>query len=172
MKQIAIILILVCIGCSKEKQEKQDKYFDPKDLNSLKLETIIDFWGEVGIKDTSYYMGMHFEDYPGFIKGVRLVGVDRAVWISLFDSQDNAVSAMEARQADIACVIQNGNSDSVNGKWWYSRCTGTNIVFVNQWNAIVEIDYNYADFEGIKNVLYDTANEIAERVDKLSSVVE
>jgi len=169
MKKIAIILILACIGCSKE---KQDKYFDPEDINSLNLETISNFWGEDGIKDTSYYMGMHFEDHPGFIKGVRLVGVNKAVWISLFDSQNNAVSAMEARQTDVACIIQNGNSNAVNGKWWYSKCTGTNIVFVNQWNIIIEIDYEYPDFEGIKNILYDTANEIAERVDKLSSVVE
>jgi hypothetical protein len=169
MKQLLIILIFACVGCSKE---EQNKFFDPENISSLNLETINTFWGNDNIKDTSYYMGAHFENYSGYIKGIRLSGDKSAIWVSVFDSQDNAIDAMQLRINDVACVIREGNSDAVNGKWWYSECSGTNIVIVNQWNAIIEVDYNHPDFGEIENFLYSTANEIAERVDQLSSIKE
>lgn len=166
MKQLIVILIFACFGCAKEDTER---FFDPDKVNSLNVETITGFWEDDSIRDTSYYMGAHFENYDGFIKGIRLSGNTKAIWISVFKSKAEAIEAMELRINDVACVIQNGNSDVIKGECWFSECTGTNIVFVNQLNTIIEVDYNHSNFLEIENVLYSTANEVATRVDKLSN---
>lgn len=132
------------------------------------METIDGFWNDDLIKNTSYDMGAHFENYNGFIKGIKYSENKRAVWISVFKTQAMAIDAMQLRSADVACVIESGNTDIVKGKWWFSKCSGTNIVIVNQWNTIIEVDYDHANFEEVQNILFNTSNELAKRVDNLS----
>ena len=117
-------------------------------------------------------MGAHFENYPGFIKGINFYsGNGKRIWISVFKTKEDAVIAMELRINDVACVINNGNSDEFENKWWYSECMEY-MIFVNQHNTIVELGFSSnAPFELIKDKLLDIAKEINKRIDSLSITV-
>lgn len=164
-KAIFILILACCFACTKEEQEK---FFEPDKISLLELEAIDGFWSNEQTKNTSFDMGAHFTNYTGFIKGLKYSENKRAVWISVFKSQAMAIDAMQFRSKDVACVIESGNTDVVKGKWWFSKCSGTNIVIVNQWNTIIEVDCDHANFEEVKSLLYNTLNELAQRVDDLS----
>ena len=170
MKKIIFLTIFVSfIGCDKSNNTDSVKYFDSKNLNQLNLANIDNFWSEGIDIDTSYYMGANFENHSGFIEGIRLYsGNGKAIWISVFKTKEDAINAMELRINDVACVINNGNPDEFENQWWYSDCMDY-LIFVNQYNTIVEIDFSSnATFDLIKGILLDIAEEINERIDKLS----
>ena len=172
MKKIIFLTLLVSfLGCDKnnDTDSKGVKYFDSKNLNQLNLANIDNFWSEGIDIDTSYYMGANFENHSGFIEGIRLYsGNGKAIWISVFKTKEDAINAMELRINDVACVINNGNPDEFENQWWYSDCMDY-LIFVNQYNTIVEIDFSSnATFDLIKGILLDIAEEINERIDKLS----
>lgn len=158
--------MMTCI-LSCEKDNQHEKFFDSDNLGLLDLANIVGFWDDDEIIDTSYYMGAIFERYSGFLEGIRLYGEDKAVWISVFSAQDTAINAMESKINNVACVIQEGISDIISGRWWFSDCI-PNIVIVNQWNTIITVDYYHTDFESVESILYNTANELVKRVDNLS----
>ena len=167
-----LITIISLFGCAKNDDSNPDnvKLFDSENLNQLNLADIDNFWTE-GIRiDTSYDMGAHFENHPGFIDGIRLYSQNgKAIWVSVFMSKENAINAMELRINDAACVINSGDLNELGTQWWYSECFEY-LVFVNQHNTIVEIDFaSNAPFEGIKKVLLDVAKEVMERIDLLSN---
>ena len=173
MKKIIFLTIFVSfIGCDKSNNTDSVKCFDSKNLNQLNLANIDNFWSEGIDIDTSYYMGANFENHSGFIEGIRLYsGNGKAIWISVFKTKEDAINAMELRINDVACVINNGDPDEFENQWWYSDCMDYYIylIFVNQYNTIVEIDFSSnATFDLIKGILLDIAEEINERIDKLS----
>ena len=172
MKKLFFLMLFVSfLGCNKkdDTDSKDVKYFDSEKLNQLNLADIDNFWSEGIDIDTSYYMGANFENHSGFIEGMRLYsGNGKAIWISVFDTKEDAINAMELRINDVACIIYNGNPDEFENQWWYSDCMDY-FIFVNQYNTIVEIDFSSnATFDLVKGILFDVADEINERIDKLS----
>lgn len=171
MKKLALLLLFVTIiGCEKTDTDPQGvKYFDPENLTRLNLATIDNFWSEGLTIDTSFYMGANFENHNGFIEGIRLYsGNGKAIWVSVFNTQEDAIDAMESRINGVACVIIEGSEDEFETKWWYSQCMDY-FVFVNQYNTIVEIDFSSnAPFDLIKDILLEVATEINKRIDTMS----
>ena len=170
MKKIVFLIIIVSfLGCDKDDNSQGTKYFDAKYLNQLDLANIDNYWTEGMNIDTSYYMGAHFENHPGFIEGIRLSsGNGKAIWISVFNTKEDAINAMKLRINDVACIINDGNKDEFENQWWHSECIGY-LIAENQYNTIVEIDFSSnATFDLVKGTLLDIAKEINERIDKLS----
>ena len=176
MKKILFLIFFISIlGCNKDNDADSNstKYFDPINLNQLDLGNIDNFWSEGMNIDTSFYMGANFENHPGFIEGIRLSsGNGKAIWVSVFMTKEDAVDAMELRINDVVCLINDGNPDEFENQWWYSQCLGF-MIFENQYNTIVEIDFaSNATFDMIKSILFDIAEEINERIDRLSYYVK
>lgn len=163
MKPLFYLLVLTILF-SCEKDNMHDKYFNSNDISKIELESIDDFWENDTIKNSSDGM---FDNYSGYVDGIAHRGEVKGVGISVFDTGQIALDAMQSRIATVACVIKNGTTNEIEGDWWFSDCI-PNIVFVKQWNTIIEVYYYDNDFESIKNILYRTANEIASRVDNLS----
>lgn len=163
MKPILHLLILTLLfGC--EKDSTHDKYFNSNNISKIELETIDDFWENDAIKNSSDGM---FDSYSGYIDGISHRGEVRGVGISVFETGQMAIDAMESRIATVACIIKKGTTNEIEGDWWFSDCI-PHIVFVKQWNTIIEVYYYENDFESIKDILYRTANEIASKVDNIS----
>ena len=172
MKKLIFLTLLVLFpGCDKNNitDSTAVKYFDSRNLNQLNIANIDNFWSEGLDIDTSYYMGANFENHPAFIEGIRLFsGNGKAIWVSVFKTQKDAINAMELRIKDVACVINNGDQDEFENRWWYSDCMDY-FIFVNQYNTIIEIDFSSnAPFDLIKGILLDTAETVVERIDNLS----
>ncbi len=163
MKPLFYLLILTILF-SCEKDNKHDKYFNSNDISKIELENIDDFWENDTINNSSDGM---FDNYSGYIDGIAHRGEVKGVGISVFNTGQMALDAMESRIASVACIIIKGTSNEIEGDWWFSDCI-PNIVFVKQWNTIIEVYYYENDFESINTILYRTANEIASRVDNLS----
>lgn len=176
MKKILFLIFFISLlGCDKDNETdvRSEKYFDSNNLDELNLANIDDFWSD-GIKiDTSFYMGANFENHSGFIEGIKLYsGNGKAIWVSVFKTKEDAINAMELRINNVACVIYNGNPDEFESQWWYSDCMDY-IIFVNQYNTIVEIDFSSnATFDLIKGILLEIAEEICKRIDKLSDKID
>ena len=170
MKKFIFLIVMLTgiIGCengNENENEKQEKFFDSKNLNQLDLANINNFWKK-GIEiDTSNSTDGIFENHSGFIEGICFSIKDRAVWISVFTTQDMAIDAMESRIPNVAGVIEKGTSDEIKGVWWYY---GSSAVFVNQWNTIIEVTIFGVNNEKLKGTVYNTANELAKRVNNLS----
>ena len=171
MKNFVLLLLLACVISCENRNEKQDEFFSPEKLGLLDLANIDSFWVDQSNIDTSFSGGGGelFNLHPGFLEGIGLFNDNQMVWVSVFSSKDTAIIAMESRIADVAAVIQEGTSDDIDGKWWFLYEGWNYAVFVNQWNTIIEVMYFNADFEDVEDILYHTANELADRVDALSS---
>lgn len=166
MKKIIYLLILVClIAC--EKDEQNEKIFDSENISSLNLDNIDGFWEAGSEIKTSDYITAHFNNHSGFIDGIRLSSEGRYVGVSVFDSQTIAINAMQARIEGVACVIEEGSTDAINGKWWYSNCV-SQYVFVSKINTIIEMSLPSSDSESVYDILNRTANEIVFRIEQQS----
>jgi len=103
-------------------------------------------------------MGAIFEDYVGFIDGVRYEGDKNIIGVSVFKSQANAIKAMELLRNYVALIIIEGEKHQlISGKWWFTQ-NPANAVFLNQWNTIIEVAYYYPAYDEIPNIL----NEVQE----------
>jgi hypothetical protein len=170
-KYLFLMAIVSLIACNKNDDNvKEDKYFDAENLYQLDLASIEDYWIDGVTIDTSFYMGANFEIHPGFIGGIRLfAGNGKAIWISVFETEEDAMNAMENRRNNVACIIQTGDSDAFEKPWWFAECMDY-ALFVNQYNTIVEIDFSSnAPVELIKQILQEVAEEIILRIDLLSN---
>lgn len=171
-KLLFLVLFVSFLGCDKnnDTDSEAEKYFDPENLNQLDLTNIDNYWDEGIDIDTSFYMGANFENHPGFIEGIRFhSGNGKAIWVSVFKTKNDAINAMELRINDVACVINDGNQDEFENQWWFADCI-IYMIFVNQYNTIVEIEFSSnATFDLIKVTLFDVAREINKRIDLLSN---
>ena len=165
MKKLIILLIVsVLTGCEREGTEK---FFDPGDLLHLDLADLSGFWSDPAVLDTSWYITASFESDPAYLDGIRVSGNERGVAVSVFDSDSAAIRAMEMRRNLVACVILPGLSDEMENTWWYSACI-PHMVFINQWNTIIEVSYYAENYEMVEDLLLDTGKEVAERIDRKS----
>ena len=170
-KLLNLIVIIALFGCDKNNDKNPEiEFFDFKNMSQLNLLDLDDYWTE-GLKiDTSYHMGANFENHSGFLNGIRLYsGNGKAVWVSVFQTKDDAINAMGSRISDVACVINAGDSTDFESQWWYSECLDYAMYF-NRYNTIVEIDFSSnAPSELIISILLGVANDIKDRIDLVST---
>jgi len=159
-----IIVLTFIIGCENE-HEKQEKFFNPSKLDQLDLANLDGFWDDEVILDTSFNADANFKRHTGFLKGIIIYNGNKSVWISVFTDQETAINAMEIRINDVEAVIETGTSEKIQGRWWFVKNTA---VFVNKWNTIIEVVIFGGNNEDVEDILYNTANELARRVDSIS----
>ena len=153
------IALFALISCQEKIPEKS--FFSAEKLDELKLDDFPEFYGT---GELSNYASP-FNNFYGYVDGIGYENSEKGIFVSVFESKDKAVECMESRIRTVACIIEIGTSDAVEGTWWFTDCI-PNGVFVNKWNTIIEVRYYHNNFKEIEDVLYNTANEIAERVDK------
>ena len=118
-----------------------EKFFDRSKLPLLSLAEVNHFWQGDSIKHISHFIDGNFNDYAGFLDGIKYSGDKKKVAVSVFQSQAAAIEAMELRRDNVAAVIEPGSSsENLKGKWWFGNNV-LNYVFVNQWNTIIEVSY-------------------------------
>lgn len=166
MKNLLIVFILLCLtNCENKKLDinNNEKYFEKNRLSELSLDNISGFWEN----DTLSHFVNDFNNYVGYLDGIGLKDNEKGISVAVFESKEKAINCMESKINSVACIIEKGNSVEIEGIWWFSDCI-PKAVFKNQWNTIIEVYYYHKDFEDIKPVLFNTANEISKRVDNLS----
>jgi hypothetical protein len=166
MKRLFFFIALsFLISCQEKDNEK--RFFNTDKLDELELDNLIEFYG-AGI--LSNYASP-FKGYYGYIDGIGYENEEKRIFVSVFESQGEALESMENRIKNVACIIEKGTSDAVDDTWWFTECI-PNIVFVNKFNTIIEVGYYHDNFNQIDDILYNTANEISKRVDELSIIME
>jgi hypothetical protein len=168
MKRIIIILFSALLFCSCEKESNW--YFDAANLSRLNLLDVEQFWQDDEQVDTSFSKAMLLGYSQGYIKGIALLGEAKSIKVSVFESKQLAVNAMESQIATVACIITEGTTDQIDSKWWYTECI-PNIVFTNRWNTLIAVSYGAGNFEEVEDILFSISNEIINRVDNLSTEI-
>jgi hypothetical protein len=140
-------------------------YFDPAKIDQLKLTNIRNFWEE-GIKiDTMSYH--YFKCEISFQNALVLQNKKlQDITVSVFQSRRDAVRAQENRRNSVAGIFYRGSQDIIKGNWWYME-NMPSIVVVQKLNTLIEVG-NHSDFDTVKDTLYNTAREIARRIEVLS----
>ena len=96
-------------------------------------------------------MGITFKNSLGFIECIRLSGGEKYIGVSVFESQNLAIDALQARISSVACVIEEGTTEEIKDTWWFGDCI-PDIVFVNKLNTIIEVGSYSPEF----NIVADT----------------
>ena len=153
------------IGESKKDYNGLGSFFDVRNMDALKIDSIRDYWeGSIASETDSARTG-HFRNSAGFISDqVKTDKKGNTIIFSVFNTKDDAVKAMDARVAKDSCTIIFGNTQALPGFWWYQECGLYNAVYVNRWNTIFEIGRNNVEFKAVEDTLYITGNEIARRL--------
>jgi len=171
MKKLVILLFLITIiNCDKDTTSINavDKFFDPQKIEQLSIEEYDGFWQGESIKNVSENITGIFNNHPEFLAGKRYSSENKNIVISVFQTKEAAIHAMEGRINNVACVILPGNSnDLFKSKWWFTDCI-PNGIFVNQWNTIIELGYYHSNYSEIEDFMIQSAAELAHRVDSLS----
>jgi len=162
MKTTLILIMVLCFFSCK-KSDTEPKCFYPDDLSNLSLESIDSFWGNDSIIALSNY----FQNQTKYTGGINLRNNEfKRIGVAVFESQEVAIVAMEARIDNVAIRIREGLPNAIfPGKWWYSNGSA---VFINQNNTIVEVSVYNSQYNEAEQLLTETAKEIAKRIDQLS----
>ncbi|MBN2091210.1 hypothetical protein JW964_16480 [candidate division KSB1 bacterium] len=167
-KLFIFIALLSFIKCEKDPTAHHEKFFDPQKLPQLSLEKVNHFWQDDSIKNISNFIDATFNEHSKFLDCVRYSGKKNVIGVSIFQSQTDAIDAMELRRNNVAAMITvGGKNELISGKWWLTQ-SPSNSIFLNQWNIIIEVAYYYPSYEEIPGILIGTAAEIAKRIDSLS----
>lgn len=171
MKKLLILLLLISVhNCSKDSTSINlgEKYFDPQKLSQLSLEDFDSFWQGEEINNISDYITANFNTNFEFLGAIRYSSENKDIGVSVFKTRSDAVSAMEQRINQVACVIIPGDSDDLfTSNWWFTDCI-PNGIFVNHLNTIIELGYYHSDYGEIEDFMIQSAAEVARRVDYLS----
>lgn len=194
---LRIVLFLICfMSCEKDFSPiGNKKLFHPDRLSQLSLDSVGDFWASDTINDVSDFVTANFDLHAGHLSSIRYSsekGKDLAV--SVFETQEIAIDAMEERVNNVAALIFPGDSygdwdketyeayrdlywfadtqERIEDRWWWSIYIFGNAqrgIFINKWNTIIEAGNLYDDLSDSTRVLLeDAAIEIADRVEALS----
>ncbi|MGE5427349.1 MAG: hypothetical protein ACM3O8_05595 [Methylococcaceae bacterium] len=140
-------------------------YFNPSKLDLLKLINLRNFWSEGLNIDTLTFH--YFSGDIGYQDAIELhIKKHEGIAVSVFQTNIDAVRAMEYRRNNVSGIFIRGKHDIIPGNWWYMENLPS-IVVVQKLNTILEVR-NYSDFDTVKDTLYNTAREIARRIEVLS----
>ena len=156
------LLSVIIISCN----DQNEPFFSSSDLHRLHLDKIDSFW-QGDIVEPVSSTGVLFTSRDDYIwdKAFKNENNSKIIIVTVFDSQSNAIEAMEYRIDNVAISINEGESNNlISEEWWYTYGT----VFVNRWNTIIEVYYDHPNFDEIKDLLMETASLIALRIDLLS----
>jgi hypothetical protein len=126
-KRFIFILLLVFfsifINCEHNEniknceQEEIIKFFSPEKMSELSLNYVGNFWTNDTIDHISDYVTENFHTNPGHLASVRYSSNTKVLAVSVFESQEIAIEAMEERRNNVQCLIEKGNSDLIKGCW-------------------------------------------------------
>lgn len=133
---IVLVLILSNFSCKlfcDENESHQKKSFNTADLSKLSLNDIDNFWDNDSIKRVlDFTESAIFNTHPAYLGGIRYEGENKAISVTVFNSQVTSLEAMELRRNNVAAIINEGQKhDLLNGKWWFGDGISSTI-FVNQ----------------------------------------
>ncbi len=180
MKRFITLLVIVLFpffianSCSlfcNEDESHQEKSFNPADLSKLSLNDIDNFWDNDSIKRVlNFTEGAIFNTHPAYLGGIRYEGEKNVISVTVFNSQADAIEAMELRRNNVAAIIdEGGKHELISGKWWFCD-TPPYPIFLNKLNTIIELIYiYYPTYTENETVLIQIVIEIAQRIDFLSN---
>jgi hypothetical protein len=176
MKYLFFFVALFCLVNCQEKQEEKDagkRFFNADKLDELNINNLTGFFGteELRTYASPFKNCYGYVDGIGYENSLRYENNGMGIFVTVFESQEKALECMQNRINSVACVIEKGVTNEIDGIWWFTDCF-PNAVFKNQWNTIIEVYRSDPDFENIKSVLLSEVNEVAGMVDKLSNVIE
>jgi|GEM_PF-7052870 len=147
-----------------------DSVFQTNDLASLNLGNVGEFWNND--KPEAHQDLGNFQRAPAFLGGSSFRGKNKAITVVVFRSEAEAVKAMEALRADVASVIQQGETNEFSGrKWWFTSGI-PNAVFVNHQNTIVTVSCYQPSLAESGALLRKTAASIIDRIEITAEAVE
>lgn len=156
------------ISNDKKDYSGRGTYFDFRNIDQLKLDSLRNFWIAPPVIDTSSTLAKTFMSHQNYIASeLKTDKNGNSVMVSVFKTKADAVEAMEQRISESSCRINVGNSDALPGFWWYAECGGNNTVFINRWNTLFEVHRTNPEFKAVENTLYNTGNEMARRLSLL-----
>jgi hypothetical protein len=139
-----------------------DSAFQTNDLASLNLSTVGEFWNDD--KPEAHQDHGNFQRDPAYLGGSTLRGKNKVIAVAVFQSEAEAVKAMEALRADVASVIQKGETNEFSGrKWWFTSGI-PNAVFVNYQNTILTVSCYQPSFAESGALLRKTAASVIDRI--------
>ena len=168
---IAIVLALLIGACSNSEQipqlsgdksenrvlASQKQFFSLEIVDRLRDTDFTDFFGEAVLTFRANNLGgVLFKIQPGYLGGGTISSVDRKVGIAVFDSEQAALAAVEARRKNVAAVISPGLKER-NGitHWWFSEHQA--LLSIVQENMVVEVGDLKKRYSEIENELWATA---------------
>jgi hypothetical protein len=117
-------------------------------------------------KQDGVYRMLTFNFCQTYIDGVGFENKHQGICITVFESKEKALECMEGRIKTVACVIEKGSSEFMSEIWWYSDCL-PKMVFINQHNTIIEVNYKHRNYKEVEPILVRVASDIANTIDRL-----
>ena len=156
MKTIQILLMAFLVPL-RLWAEQPNAVFRTNDLAGLDLGNVGDFWKDdkPGVREDR--SAANFQREPTYLGGLRYAGKNKRIDVTVFQSEEYAVKAMEALRADVASVIEPGATNHFIGlKWWFTSGI-PNGVFVICRNTVVQALRRIAVFrDAVANVTLQT----------------
>ena len=162
MKHLIFIVALISFVACRE-QDIEKSFFNAEKLDELHIENLSGFFGS---GDPVTYPGP-FNSYSAYVDGLGYENDGRHIFVSVFESKDKALEAMERRISTVSCIIETGAGEDLEYPWWYGDGCG-NAIFKNQLNTIIEVSIAQGSFEERKELMVQTTKEIIDRMMDLS----
>ncbi len=162
MKHLIFIVALMSFVACREK-DIEKSFFNAARLDELHIENLSDFFGSGDpVTDSG-----PFNSYSAYGDGLGYENDGKHIFVSVFESKDKALEAMERRISTVSCIIETGTGDDLEHPWWYSDCVAI-FIFKNQLNTIIEVRIAQGSFEERKDLMVQTTKEIIDRIMDLS----
>ncbi len=163
MKMMKMILLALLLPLHAWAGQPGDA-FQTNDLAGLGLANIGDFWTDDKPQVREDRSAANFQRETTYVGGLRYMGKNKRVEVAVFKSDGDAIKAMEALRADVASVIESGDTNTLVGlKWWFTSGI-PNGVFVVCRNTVVTVACYQPPYADSKIMLQETAASIADRI--------
>ena len=117
---ISVFFLAALVSCEDASHEK---HFNAENFDALNLANIDVFWDYTLGIDTAKTNGENFTRSDGYVDCIRYYQAGRYVCVTVFESQNDAITAVQAmKNGIIACLIEDGTSIDIEDTWWYSKC--------------------------------------------------
>jgi hypothetical protein len=165
MKTINMMLLALLLPVGVWAEQPSDG-FRTNDLASLDLANVGDFWKDDQAHIREDRSAANFQREKSYAGGLRFVGKSKRVEVAVFKTEGDAIKAMEALRADVASVIEPGDTNRFGGlKWWFTSGI-PNGVFVVCRNTVVTVACYQPPYAESKSMLQATAATIDDRINK------